>query len=796
MTALPTTDHAPKGGRQWQKCHNRPQAAVISLWLLGLGFPLLLPQVSMVVGVALLLGLSSVMACIRPLRPLAVTFCVAAVVIVNWSAQQLPDSCWGKEVTVTGRVVGLPRVTGPDLGGQYVQRFDINATSTTGIHCTPVGLIKLSLWQHSPVIQAGQLLTMQVRLRPPPSQWSPGAVPDGVSSVVDAVVARGTVSAVVHVQTPSQGSWAALRGALAAQLQQQLGETRASALLAALALGDARRLDTDDWRQFRVLGIVHVLVISGLHVGLVYLMARAILIRVAQLLVVPFWPSVVRQVLGSARMLALLMAMIYGLLGGAGVPVVRAMIFLAVYEGVRLLGWRTSALRVLGLVTLLLVTTDPLAILDQSLWLSVSATAIVITVGRLNRALLAPDKGAVITVLLTQLLAQLCMLPLMAPWLMFWLGELSTVSLLGNVLLVPLISMLVIPSALLGDIWALLLPLTVNLPWIMASGILEQWLRLADTLHHAVASEALLAMPLSLWEFLLVLSLVGVWWVHSSWRRPLVSTLCVLLCIGGVRLLPRFSDTANLWLLDVGQGLSVLWQQAGQTLLFDTGWGSPAIPGQVRKVVLPAMRALGIEQLDHLVISHADDDHSGGLATLQSQIVVNSHWGYDGQPCRPGAILWRSEEGYAQFLSGNGQSHDERNTHSCVLLLQFQGVRVLVTGDIPMAQERSAVRYWRDNLEASVLVVAHHGSSTSTGATFLKWVQPQWALISAGRYNRFGHPAQDVLDRLDRANIKALNSAESGSVQVTLGERGVEVRALRTGWVPFWLQIPPLGRAG
>ncbi len=792
MTALPTTGHALKDPGQRQKCHIRAQAAVISLGCLGLILPLLSPRLSWVIVAATILSLIALTPRGHTIRPLLVGFCLMTLALVRWADQQPSDACWGEDMIVSGQVVGLPRISAANKRAESAQRFDFDVVSTASEHCDVTGRIKLSYWQLEPVVSAGQQLTLQTRLRPPVSQWAPGAVPDAVRNLVDGVRGRGTVKSLIESHDGSPWQWSVLRAKLATRIEKQLGETQAAALVAALAIGDSRTLSAGDWNQFRALGIVHVLVISGLHVGLVYLMARTFFTRLVSGVFAHYRPASLPLGIWLARLLALVMAIFYGFMGGAGVPVIRAIVFLLIYEGVRLLGWRTSALWVLVLTVLLLLCANPLAVVDQSLWLSVTATATLIGVGRLCNAIVVPGSNPFITALLTQI----CVLPVMAPWLLFWLGELSVVSVLGNLLLVPLVSLTVVPSALLGDVWALLLPSMTNMPWQLASYILSIWLVLADSLHGFVAPAALLSAPLSVWELLLLITLPGLWLLRWVWPLRLLVAGGLLLFVELARLASINGDSADLWLLDVGQGLAVLWQQPDHNLLFDTGWGSADNPGQMEKVVLPALRALGISQLEHLVVSHADDDHSGGLSTLRAKMPISTHWGYTGRPCRPGAVLWRSDQGYAQFLSGDGQSETERNSQSCVLLLSYRGQRLLVTGDIPMARERELVRYWREALGASVLVVAHHGSASSTGATLLKWVKPGWALISAGWYNRFGHPAAAVLERLGNAGISILNSAKAGSIRVTFREQGITVSPLRDPWVPFWLQIPPLGRPG
>jgi len=126
-----------------------------------------------------------------------------------------------------------------------------------------------------------------------------------------------------------------------------------------------------------------------------------------------------------------------------------------------------------------------------------------------------------------------------------------------------------------------------------------------------------------------------------------------------------------------------------------------------------------------------------------------------------------------------------------VLMISYRGRRLLLAGDIPKARERELVRYWRQQLRAEVLLVAHHGSNTSTAWSFLKWVEPDWAIITAGRANRFGHPAPEVLTRLNTSGVNMINTAVSAATTVEITGRGdLKVKSLRSGSFPYWLGLP------
>jgi len=141
-----------------------------------------------------------------------------------------------------------------------------------------------------------------------------------------------------------------------------------------------------------------------------------------------------------------------------------------------------------------------------------------------------------------------------------------------------------------------------------------------------------------------------------------------------------------------------------------------------------------------------------------------------------------------QWLSGGayiGATSD--NDSSCVLKLDAYGRSVLFTADLGKQKERDLVSYWRDELEADIFIVGHHGSNTSSSATLLKWVKPGYAVISAGFNNAFGHPSPSVLSRLNVTGAKVLNTAETGAIRFEWG-RNEELSwlATREAWARFW----------
>ncbi len=208
-------------------------------------------------------------------------------------------------------------------------------------------------------------------------------------------------------------------------------------------------------------------------------------------------------------------------------------------------------------------------------------------------------------------------------------------------------------------------------------------------------------------------------------------------------------------------------------------------------MLLPFLASRGVTKLDMLMISHGDQDHSGGYEVVVNRFPVRRLLGFRGDPCRHGE-RWRW--GVAEFLviNGPGSGESDRNDGSCALLVSWRDHAVLLTGDVSRAREREWVRYWRDTLQASVLLLPHHGSQTSTSHALLKWVRPEWAIISRSRGNPFRHPHDEVVDRVAKTELASLlDTAVHGAIELSDGEGGrLTARTRRTAYTPYWLKLP------
>jgi len=248
----------------------------------------------------------------------------------------------------------------------------------------------------------------------------------------------------------------------------------------------------------------------------------------------------------------------------------------------------------------------------------------------------------------------------------------------------------------------------------------------------------------------------------------------------------------HMTLLDVGQGLSAVVQTAHHLLVYDTGAKFSEQSDMGQSVLLPFLRSQGIDNIDSLIISHGDNDHIGGAASLMRGIdtkqvltsVPQLLSEYAPSECVAGQS-WLWDEVRFTMLAPQ-QMFASENDNSCVLKIQSKHGTVLLTGDIEAAAEAWLVKTYGEELKADVLIAPHHGSKTSSTAEFLQTVQPDYVLIPAGYRNQFGHPHKNVLARYRQVNAKWLSSADSGAIAVNVKDKAVVVQGMRETESKYW----------
>ncbi|MFJ3484343.1 DNA internalization-related competence protein ComEC/Rec2 [Pseudomonas sp. NPDC090202] len=651
----------------------------------------------------------------------------------------------GQTLWLEGRVVGLPH----DTDGAV--RFEVENPESRRSRLPQ--RIRVG-WYGGPTVRSGERWRLAVNLKRPGGLVNPGAFDYQAWLLAQRIGATGTVVDGQLLDAPRAGWRESIRQRLlAVDAQGRQGA------LAALVLGDDSGLSRADWQVLQDTGTIHLLVISGTHIGLLAGLLYGLIAGLARW---GLWPAFLPW-LPSACLLSFSGALGYGLLAGFEVPVQRACLMLGL-----VLLWRLR-FRHLGMLWPLLLALnavllfEPLVSLRPGFWLSFVAVAILLLIfgGRLGAWHWLHSWTRAQWLIAVGLLPVLLALSL-------------PVSVSGpavNLLAVPWISIFVLPLALSGTVFLVIAPIGESLLWL-AGGAME-------VLFHvlALAAEVLPAWtgpqvpwwvwPLSLTGAILLLLPAGLP------LRPLGWPLLLLCIFPPMKSVPP--GQVEVLQLDVGQGLAILLRTREHSLLYDAGprFGEFDIG---ERVVLPAIRRAGLARLDTMLISHADADHVGGAPAVYQAMPVGRVLAGDVarmpaslpvQACRNGDSWTWDGVVFSTWVWEQGAAG---NPQSCVLMVDAGGERLLLAGDIDTEAERAMLEDGFD-VRADWLQAPHHGSRSSSSRALLKAVNPKGVLISRGRNNAFGHPHPLVMSRYRWMGMKSYDSAELGAITLQLGAR-------------------------
>ncbi len=758
-----------------------------------------------VLAILLLAGLGRLLKRISwPLVALALGFCWSHLWACALLCEPFPDALAQQDLTIVGHIASLPDVTTERT--RFL--FDVDSVFDAGLLIPFKGRVRLSWYQDASPLKAGERWRFRTRLKPPHGFINPGGFDYERWLFRQQVKATGYVRTQEAPQRLDAGAGHYWLTRWRQRLQQRLDEGLpngvGAALIPALVIGDRGGLTPAQWSVFSRTGTSHLIAISGLHVGLVSA-ALFWLIRRA-------WarlPGLALRIAAprAAAVAALLAALVYAALAGFSVSTQRALAMLAVVLIAIVAGrtLRASSALVLALAAVLCV--DPAAVLDYGFWLSFGAVAVLLyALGwRLGPPGWIARWGA------AQWAVALGLLPL----LIAFFGRASLIAPLVNLMAVPLFGLL-LPVILVASLTFLITGWT--LPLLSVDWLLSQGYRLLDNAASLPwASMTLGGRPDWVWGSaglgaLLLLAPRG---IPGRW-------------LGAVLLLPLWlmrppspaPGELQVALLDVGQGLAAVIRTHRHTLVYDTGPRFRSGFNTGEAVIAPYLQHLGIKSIDLLMISHADQDHAGGMQGLLSSVTAERI--LSGEPDRlksmikpaiqekpidprrgaqrqdspkpSGDEIRRSQALHIEACRRGQRWHwdgvdfailhpsdgaETGNDSSCVLRISLGKTALLWPGDAEASVEQQLSQRDGDALTSEVLIAGHHGSASSTTDAFLRAVSPQLVLFSMGWKNRFSFPAESVRERVVASGAASLDTASAGTIELQVDRQGeLRIRGL------------------
>jgi competence protein ComEC len=667
---------------------------------------------------------------------------------------------------------------------------------------------------------------------------------------------------------PSLGSVALER--LRLMISQSLDELtplsgeRATGVIKALAIGEQSAINALDWRLFNRTGVSHLMSISGMHVTMTAAIAAWCTVflwnRCAARMSLP---QVAR--LPNRRRLAWVFAigaaLFYCALAGWGIPAQRT-VFTVVLIGL-LAHQRSgfSALWVLQTVALCILVLDPWAVLSIGFWLSFLAVAGLMLQGGKpdqlsmdrderakhnreqycdeNRDSYDPQKSVIEKspkrliaehffkhTLVQAVRAQWACTWILLPALAYFFGSISAISVVANAIAIPLIGLIVTPLALACAALAVLLPtaamplaaaLVQGIAWLLKLlFVFLQWLDQSLAAQWIVGQPSLLVTALAT---VLIMSALARSWLpfFASSRWHYFFKVILLAASTALLIFPTVSKSSNgnVWsasFFDVGHGSAVLVKSGDQVLLFDTGPQQSIDNDAGSNTIVPALRLMGIQKIDLLVLSHMDSGHLGGFQAILDAMPIDRIWAslpQDSVPLQKIAnakarvISEQCHAGRKMMLNNlsiqalhppkpaehevNTESSDsvlsdskpapvkpsakkvDYNVDSCVLMITSGAQKLLLTADIQAKQERWLVQHYGPQLKADVLAMPGQGAASGSSLAFLQAVQPVVAIAQVGYRNRWRTP-EKVAARYQQLGIKIERTDRQGAVRIQLGQ--------------------------
>ena len=708
---------------------------------------------------------------------------------VGW----LPEEGVAVELHLLGVVLGSAE---PDAEGERLLRvlvhpeLAIPAIEPLTVRLR-VGPSTASAMARVDALASGDRVRIWARIRRPRSSGNPGERQASASLRAQGLDVVGSVKNAELIEFLAAGSPGVARGSdrvrgwARDRLDRSLGpDGPTRALFGAMLLGDRARLSADRQRMLRRAGLAHLVAISGLHVGLILWAVYAALGRVLRLRGWGRWSLSVSMLSGFACVV------------GGRASVWRAVLGAGAWLGGRCLGREGEAWKQLLLVAAVLAWFRPWSPLGPGFQLTFLAAAGILFLARpIREALpLPPAVGLGPAVGVAAYLAT-------APAVAWHFGWLAPVGLLTNLLALP-----VCAGVLVTGFAVLALGGLPGVGWVAVTGCewassAMWWIaERACSIDGGAIAVAPPEAPL-LWLYYAVLAVAALGEAGPVLRRAQVALLG--LALTWVHLGPppaRPLGRLEVRVIDVGQGLAVaLRGPDGGVVLFDAGGSARGRFDPGERIVVPSLLRWSGKRIEMLVLSHGDVDHAGGAAAVLEGMEVGEI--RLGPRSRQSPLLNRvrevarsrgvptllAERGHALRVAGipirilgpdRSWEGSSTNDGSVVILAGTAPNRVLLPGDLEVRGEAELLSSG-ESIRAEALIVAHHGSRSGSCTEFLDRARPEWAVVSAGFRNRFGHPHPEVQRRIAEAGARLLRTDLDGAVVVRASPAGWVVQGLR-----------------
>ncbi|MFZ6032505.1 MAG: DNA internalization-related competence protein ComEC/Rec2 [Melioribacter sp.] len=565
-----------------------------------------------------------------------------------------------------------------------------------------------------------------------------------------------------------------------------------ASLLRGLLLADRNMIDYEIKEKFINAGVIHILAVSGLHVGFIAFIFFVLLQRIN---------ITIRYLLTVSGLV------VYMIITNSPPSVTRAVIMASVYLIAKYFGRDSSPFNTLAIAAFVILLINPGELFEPGFQLSFGAVLSILALTPYFNNVIAgreyfnqKNKRWLKNILLfmtVSLAAQIGTLP----FTIIYFHKVSLIALLSNLIVIPLVG-IIVSLGIITLAFSAAFPLLGKL--YASAAILFSHLMLTVTDFIGSIDFAYVRINQFSWYDLILFYIVLIFLGYLLYRYKNISfrvtaailsgaVMILFMKIDNYEYFPR--DNLTIMAIDVGQGDSFLiGLPSGEYMLIDAGSATDYFDNG-KRTIIPLMDYLGIDVIRYGFISHVDNDHYGGFLSLIKEGRVKYVFkpeidSSDGSDIELENLLMSKQVPYEYYENNiikypksriyvlNVNKDDvllNSNDRSGILKIVYGSTSFLFTGDASKKIESVLINRYGEFLRSDVLKVAHHGSKTSTSEKFLECVKPSYAIISAGEGNYFNHPSPEIIDLLNRENVRILRTDKQGALLLRSDGENIEV---------------------